>query len=54
MARYHPWLEYPDMNQMEDVAGEYEIHKFEVSLRPEARAFLMVERFFKEGIVLQD
>ncbi len=52
MQNLFPWLtyEYEDDSTKWDVSGEADIFTLLVSLRPEAKAYLEAERFFREGI----
>ncbi|PBC21279.1 MULTISPECIES: DUF4365 domain-containing protein [unclassified Mesorhizobium] len=52
MQNLFPWLtyQYEDDSTKWDVSGEADIFTLLVSLRPEAKAYLEAERFFREGI----
>ncbi|MES0150230.1 DUF4365 domain-containing protein [Mesorhizobium sp. M0012] len=52
MEKRFPWLiyEYEDDSTKWDVSGEADVFTLLASLRPEAKAYLEAERFFREGI----
>lgn len=50
MRVIYPWLDYEYAESIREEAGEIEVHTLNVWLRDEAKAFLKVERFFRNGL----
>src|ERR1700674_5132072 len=50
MAHFFPWLEYSYANEIEDGAGEVEGHTFNAVLTEAAKAYLLAEKYFEQGV----